>query len=286
MMKPERNGRKPSARRLTVVALVVAIHILVARRSSAENSVDAKFMYYGEDGNRIRVLAPSFAVQHEFSPALTIKIDGIFNAISGATPTGEPPRAAAPAPAPAPVYSAPAPSPAGGGGAGGGGGDDGGEAENDTPIARLLRAGGFHALSAATPVVNPTPTPPASTPAAGPAPAAAPASGGAPAASPDGEVPTVNFDDTRYGLNLEVGSRLGRHTPAVQLSYSVETDYLSAGLALRDAMDFNQKNTTLLLGAALTYDLIQPVTDAPDETKITVDAMVGGSGRGEGRKHK
>jgi hypothetical protein len=85
----------------------------------------------------------------------------------------------------------------------------------------------------------------------------------------------VNFDDTRYGLNLEVGSRLGRHTPAVQLSYSVETDYLSAGLALRDAMDFNQKNTTLLLGAALTYDLIQPVTDAPDETKITVDAMVG-----------
>ena len=47
-----------------------------------------------------------------------------------------------------------------------------------------------------------------------------------------------NVEDQRYGLSVEVGGRVSRHSPSAQLSASTEDDYTSLGIALRDAVDF------------------------------------------------
>ena len=77
------------------LALAALLPWLVLRRAEAEERLDFKTLYYKEDGDRMKVFAPSVLLEHEFTPSLMIKLEGIYNAISGATPTGAPPAAAA-----------------------------------------------------------------------------------------------------------------------------------------------------------------------------------------------
>ena len=65
------------------------------------------------------------------------------------------------------------------------------------------------------------------------------------------------------------------HTFGVQFAYSTESDYVSKGLALRDAIDFNQKNTTLLLGISANHDLVQGFYQPDAVTKDSYEGMVG-----------
>lgn len=85
----------------------------------------------------------------------------------------------------------------------------------------------------------------------------------------------ADFDDTRVAGNLDISYRMGRHTPSVALSYSDESDYVSRGVALKDAIDFNKKNTTLLMGVAGTFDEIMPSINSLEEDKTTVDLLLG-----------
>jgi hypothetical protein len=95
--------RLPLRKRLPAVtciaALALLLYLLPPRRASAEDYLDLKTMYYREEDDRIEVWAPTFLYQTEVSPTLSIRIDGIYNSISGATPTGAPP---------APVSASPA----------------------------------------------------------------------------------------------------------------------------------------------------------------------------------
>lgn len=68
---------------------------------------------------------------------------------------------------------------------------------------------------------------------------------------------------------------MGQHTPSGQLSYSQESDYLSTGISLQDAVDFNRKNTTLLFGGAYTHDALTPANNRPSDTKDTIDVLLG-----------
>jgi hypothetical protein len=88
-------------------------------------------------------------------------------------------------------------------------------------------------------------------------------------------VPTADFDDTRVGANLDLSRKIGRHTPTLALAYSQEDDYLSRGVALKDAIEFNKKNTILLTGLAGTFDDINPANGRPDDTKTTYDLLLG-----------
>jgi hypothetical protein len=63
--------------------------------------------------------------------------------------------------------------------------------------------------------------------------------------------------DERFAGNLDTAIRYGRHTTTPQVSYSYESDYESIGLALNHAIDFNQRNTTLLLGVARNFDRVK-----------------------------
>lgn len=122
----------------------------------------------------------------------------------------------------------------------------------------------FPYYAGATPPATPSPSSPSPTP---------PAAGTGGAAGET--VPMAEVEDQRFGLNLEVAGRVAQHSPAIQFSGSTEDDYTSLGISLRDAIDFNQKNTTLLLGGAYTHDVIDAITMPSSRTKDTMDLMIG-----------
>lgn len=89
-------------------------------------------------------------------------------------------------------------------------------------------------------------------------------------------VPRAIMDDERTAGNLQVPVRWGRNTTTPQLAYSLEGDYESVGLSLNHTIDFNDKNTTLALGFAYTYDTIMPDFWFGDkEYKNSDDVLVG-----------
>ncbi len=69
-------------------------------------------------------------------------------------------------------------------------------------------------------------------------------------------VPLAKLTDTRNAGSLELSQRWGRQTLTPQIAYSTESDYESWGISLNDAIDFNNKNTTLLLGASHNFDTV------------------------------
>lgn len=81
---------------------------------------------------------------------------------------------------------------------------------------------------------------------------------GAPFLPGTNAVNTVHMDDKRYAGFLEPTFKFGNHTLSPQLAYSQESDYRSVGVALNDAMDFNEKNTTLSWGISHSFDHILP----------------------------
>jgi Protein of unknown function (DUF3570) len=71
-------------------------------------------------------------------------------------------------------------------------------------------------------------------------------------------VNTVQMDDTRYAGFLEPTFKFANHTLSPQGAYSRESDYESIGISLNDAIDFNDKNTTLVVGVSHSFDRILP----------------------------
>lgn len=240
----------------------------------------------------MRIIAPTVLVEQELSSTLTIKLEGIYNAISGASPTGAPPT----------------PSTPNTGTAGGYGGivvdhdrhddwRDEGEKDEKEDGRRLFHhlnrpyEGRYIAKAGATP-------PPGGNPPPGGGGSSTPPPGGNPpprgggsstgrgggvniidrtqtAYDKKGKVPKARLEDERVGIILELTKRLDRHTIASQFSFSQESDYASLALALRDSMDFNRKNTTITLGAAYSMDKVDAQTMARPQSKTSADVLVG-----------
>ncbi len=72
------------------MTLALGLQLLQVRRSEGEDRVDFKFLWYAEEGDRVSVWGPSFLLEKELSPRLNLKIEGIYDVISGASPTGAP----------------------------------------------------------------------------------------------------------------------------------------------------------------------------------------------------
>jgi hypothetical protein len=105
-----------------------------------------------------------------------------------------------------------------------------------------------------------------------------PSGGGSYVAQP-GETPLDdNFLDTRVALALNWQAPLGESMRwNVGLSSSHEYDYLHLGVNARLERDFNMRNTTFFVGAALARDTIQPVGGVP----IGLSPMLGEEGEDE-----
>lgn len=77
---------RPSPALLLAAALVV----LAPRGARAENSVAYKYSDYREAGGRVAVEAQTALIEHDIGTDYHARITGTIDAISGATPTGEP----------------------------------------------------------------------------------------------------------------------------------------------------------------------------------------------------
>lgn len=88
-------------------------------------------------------------------------------------------------------------------------------------------------------------------------------------------VPLVDMSDIRRAGNLELDWAIGRHTLSPQVAYSEESDYTSFGISLNDAIEFNQKNTTLRIGASQSFDSVEPVFFTSAKDKNSTDVLLG-----------
>ncbi len=303
-----------------VVVLAVTLQTAALRRAQGEDRLDFKYMWYKEDNGRMQISTPSFMLETDLSPTLTLKIQGVYDSISGASPTGAPPirnsltggpvssgssittiGSPTTATAPSTPISIPAPQYYN---------DDGNEGGGDRSIhfsnGRLLAppaskmltlsprsVAGFHAKAGAstiavtppTPAPKPTPTPAtansgggqsSASPQAASQPATVPAPQNTKPGSNPSTLPMANVEDERESVNISLTKTIEDHAITGGLAYSTEQDYESIAASLNDAISFNQKNTTLSLGAALTHDSVENFEKNKEwDSKNTIDGFVG-----------
>jgi hypothetical protein len=99
------------------------------------------------------------------------------------------------------------------------------------------------------------------------------AASGASASASD--IPMVEYSDTRRAATASYSLRMGSHLPAVSLSFSDESDYLSRGGSISDAWDLFGQRSTLHVGLGITRDRIEPVNMRERFTKDGLSASIG-----------
>jgi hypothetical protein len=72
-----------------------------------------------------------------------------------------------------------------------------------------------------------------------------------------GKASTNPMWDLRRAANLELDWKVGSHTLTPGFAWSKEHDYLSYGISLSDAIEFNDKNTILQLGISKNLDSVR-----------------------------
>lgn len=190
--------------------------------SSEAWDVDATFLYYAE-ADRVSVMAPGFIAKKAVGEDEFLTVTGIFDAITGASPTGAAP------------------------GLGG----------------------------------NCAPNPPGMLCVTSPS--------GSIISTKAGELPMNDFDDTRGSLSVDWDTPLSRLTRnKLSGTFSSETDYLSFGLSDTYSREFNNRHTTLALGAGLTLDTVIPQAGIPvamqsfsDTTWLEANTTTSASGESE-----
>src|SRR5581483_9884267 len=78
-------------RKVAGVGLALALYVLQLNRALAEDHVDYRYENYREDGGRIGDDTHSWLFEVKALPWLSIQGEAVWDAISGATPTGAPP---------------------------------------------------------------------------------------------------------------------------------------------------------------------------------------------------
>ncbi len=77
--------------RACAVALALALYLLQLNRAAAQNHVDYRYENYQEDGGRMGIDTHSALFEVKPFPWLSVLGEAVYDAISGATPTGAPP---------------------------------------------------------------------------------------------------------------------------------------------------------------------------------------------------
>ncbi len=144
--------------------LVGSWFFLQLRPTRADNAISYKYVDYREDSDRMTVHSQYGLVDQDLGTDMHLRLQGVIDAIAGATPTGQPP------------------------------------------------------------------------------------------ATPNGQVPLTELHDRRKAWSLDFSRQFPRVSIDLGYANSRESDYVSNGWSLNTLTDFNEKNTTLLLGAAGTDD--------------------------------
>ena len=98
---------------------------------------------------------------------------------------------------------------------------------------------------------------------------------GGPPAAGDTQVPLVALHDQRHSGSISSDLKAGRTTTTPGFAYSTESDYESYGVSLNEAVDLNQRNTTLNFGAAHNFDRVKGFYQQDWKDKGSTDVLVG-----------
>ena len=98
---------------------------------------------------------------------------------------------------------------------------------------------------------------------------------GGPPAAGDTQVPLVGLHDQRHSGSISSDLKAGRTTTTPGFAYSTESDYESYGISLNEDVDFNQRNTTLNIGAAHNFDRVKGFFQRDWQDKGSTDVLVG-----------
>jgi hypothetical protein len=85
----------------------------------------------------------------------------------------------------------------------------------------------------------------------------------------------TQLDDIRRAISLQADTKLANHTFTPGFSYSAESDYTSYGVSLNDAVEFNEKNTTLQYGIAENFDSVRESDGKTWNPKYSTTALIG-----------
>ncbi len=75
-----------------------------------------------------------------------------------------------------------------------------------------------------------------------------------------GKIPMVQYTDQRNSEGISYSRRFGAHLPTVDLSHSVEKDYIARGYGVSDAWTLFEGRGTLHYGLSWSDDTVAPVT--------------------------
>lgn len=171
--------------RCLTLSLAGGMMLLSSRLSRAEGLISYKYEDYRESGDRIAVKTQSALLEQDIDPQTHIKVQGVIDAIAGATPNGQP----------------------------------------------------------------------------------------APAGSD--QVVLSNMDDRRKAWSADLSHEFQTVNIAAGVANSRESDYTSTGWSLNTLTAFNEKDTTLLAGAAGTDDDVKVFYQTAWEKKRTHDLILG-----------
>jgi len=177
------NSVSPSSPR--TLALAVLLSWLVPPAARAEDALRYKYADYRESGGRIAVETQGTYLTKEFGTATSLKLEGVLDALAGATPNGQP----------------------------------------------------------------------------------------APAGSD--QVPLATLTERRKAWSAQLSHAFSRVNVTLGAANSRESDYVSNGGSLNTLTDFNQRNTTLLVGLAATDDELRVFHQPAWAKKRTNDVIVG-----------
>ncbi|MFI5335403.1 MAG: DUF3570 domain-containing protein [Opitutales bacterium] len=95
--------------------------------------------------------------------------------------------------------------------------------------------------------------------------------------TPGGPTPLAHMEDQRRAVDSELSHQFKRVNVTAGYGYSRESDYISRGVSLNTVTDFNDKNTTLLLGDGHTTDTImeKKLGWTANRYKVGNDAIIG-----------
>ena len=90
-----------------------------------------------------------------------------------------------------------------------------------------------------------------------------------------GKARTTKLEDIRRAGNLGLEWRFGEHKLNTGVAYSKERDYLSYGVSLADAIEFNEKNTILQFGVSHNFDSVRLADKKTWSEKNSTEAIIG-----------
>lgn len=230
-------------RRGQAVVVASALYLVTLRPVRGEDRAGLDFLWYQEERGRIEVWGPSFFAEKEIAPWLNLRLEGVYNAISGATPTGEP----------------------------AGRRTTTIEVRESSTTRSTVSKKVFHTVSGpsgTTRKVATTETQAVSN-------TVTTVRKETIVLADHEHLPTQEISDEREGVNALLSAKLGPGVLGVNLAYSTERDYESLAGALKWTQEFNKKNTVLDAGIAYAHDEADLFTRPGSAGKDSVDFHLG-----------